>query len=356
MDHDQRSRLAAHMVKIGLPLGDAPFTRFSGGLANQNYLLEAGGRSLVLRRPPDGELPPGAHNMAREYAVLSRLHRAFPLAPEAVHLCEDVSVLGVPFQLITYVPGLVIKGDHHLLLEDPAQAAAVSAMLVETLVALHEVDAEQIGLGDLGRPEGFAARAVEGWGKRAQRLLEADGPADVIGDADGNPDRDATARLSDEIGAWLRAASLRQREPTLLHCDFKLDNMILDPLSLRPVAVVDWDMGTRGDPMFDLATLLSYWSQPGDPPARLQLAQMPSVMPGFATRDAVVQAYARARGVEVDDYPVFAVLAMYKLAVVFLQLHALYARGATDDPRYAAFKALGQELMVVAHDLRAEAR
>lgn len=332
-----RARLAAYLDKAGLPLDPAePILQFGTGLANVNYRLTAGGRRLVLRRPPSGDLPPGSHDMAREHRILSRLWRALPLAPESVHLCEDRDVIGVPFQLIEYRPGLVIKGDDRRPFEGrPDVAARMGESLVETLVSVHRVDPQAVGLGDLGKPEGFIGRAIKGWRGRGERLeLEA-----------------GTRRLLAEVGDWLAAQPIRARAPVLLHSDFKLDNLIVEPGTLRPVAIVDWDMGTRGDPLFDLATMLSYWTEPGDPPCMHELKQMPTAAPGFPPRTEVVATYARMTGVDVSDYPVLRVLAIYKLAVVLLQLHALYVRGAAKGDGYAGLADVAGGLLALAKDV-----
>lgn len=332
-----RVRLAAYLASVGLPLdADEPIQQFGTGLANINYRLTAGGRRLVLRRPPGGELPPGAHDMAREHRILSRLWRVHPLAPESLHLCEDRDVIGVPFQLIDYRPGLVIKGDDRSRFDGlPDVARAMSDRLVETLISVHRVDCAAIGLDTLGKPEGFIDRAIKGWVGRGARLEVA-------------PE---TARLLAEVGDWLARQTVKVRAPVLLHSDFKLDNMIVHPETLSPVAIIDWDMGTRGDPLFDLATTLSYWTEPGDPPCMHALRQMPTAAPGFATRREVVETYARETGVDISDFPVLRVLAMLKLAVVLLQLFALYQRGAAKGADYAELDRVATELLAYATDV-----
>lgn len=332
-----RDRLAAYLDGIGLPLeASEPIVQFGTGLANINYRLTAGGQRLVLRRPPGGDLPPGAHDMAREHRILSRLWQALPLAPRSLHLCEDRSIIGVPFQLIEYRPGLVIKGDDRRRFDGrPDVAARTGRMLIETLVAVHRVDAAAVGLDDLGRPEGFIDRAIKGWRGRAERL-------------DLAPD---VRTLTGEIAEWLSAQPIRPRAPTLLHSDFKLDNLIVHPETLDPVAIVDWDMGTRGDPLFDLATLLSYWAEPGDPACMHDMKQLPTAAPGFPSRNEVVAAYAKATGTDVSDYPVLRVLAMFKLAVVLLQLDALWRRGAAKGDDYAGLARIAAELLVFASDV-----
>lgn len=332
-----RARLATYLARVGLPLDDQlPIEQFGTGMANVNYRLVAGGQRLVLRRPPGGDLPPGAHDMAREHRILSRLWQALPLAPRSLHLCEDRDVIGVPFQLIEYRPGLVIKGDDRRHFDGrPDVAARTGQMLVETLVAIHQVDVAAVGLADLGKPEGFIARAIKGWQGRAERL---DLAAEV-------------RALIAEISSWLGRQSIRPRAATLLHSDFKLDNLIVNPETLAPVAIVDWDMGTRGDPLFDLATLLSYWAEPGDPACMAEMKQLPTAAPGFQSRNAIVAEYARLTGADVSDYPVLRVLAMFKLAVVLLQLHTLWMRGAAKGADYANLARIAHDLLMFTHDV-----
>ncbi len=313
-----------------------PARQFAGGLANRNYLLTINGQPTVFRRPPDGELPPGAHDMAREHRILSCLSQALSFVPKSLHYCGDKGVIGVPFQLIEYRPGLVVRGADMSLLQSCANAPAIlSETLVSTLAALHAVDARAVGLEDLGRPQGFVARAVAGWSKRG---------ALVAGDA-------GARKLVDDISGWLIRQRFRERSPTILHCDFKLDNLILDPATLAPVALVDWDMGTRGDPLFDLATLLSYWVEPDDPAALLQLKQMPTSLPGFWRRDDVAKRYATLTGIDLDGLPAMRVLALFKLGVVFLQLHRQFLNGAVNNARYADFAHVGEALLLLAKDI-----
>lgn len=328
--------LAAWLDGTGLLLDrDRPVRQFSSGLANINYLLHAGGRPLVLRRPPSGELPPGAHDMAREHRVLSRLGDAFPLAPRSLRLCTDTAVIGVPFQLIEYREGTVIKGDDRTRLDgQPELARQLGQTLVETLARLHAVDPATVGLGEFGKPAGFTRRQIAGWKGRAERI------------ADGE-----TRLVSSEIAGWLERQPIREQRPVLLHCDLKIDNMILAPDTLAPVAVVDWDMSTRGDPLFDLATTLSYWTEVSDPPVMHRMAQMPSAAPGFLTRAEAVDAYARLTGADLSSLLLYRVLAMFKLAIVFLQLHALWVNGATQDPRYAVFGDLARDLLLLTRDI-----
>lgn len=318
--------VAAHLARHGMTMTAEPPTRFTSGLANRNYLIHLESGPAVLRRPPPGPLPPGAHDMAREHRILACLPDALPAAPRSLHLCKDPAVMGAPFQILEYRPGRVIRAT---LPEDLAQKSLqLSETLVATLAAIHDVDTAALGLDTLGRPEGFLARAVAGWQRRGLAIADP-----------------RTTALLQHLGAWLEKNAVPDGPPTLLHNDFKLDNLILDPATLRPTAIVDWDQGTRGDPLFDLATLLSYWTEPGDPPAMHELAQMPTAAPGFLTREQAATRYAVITGRDLSAFRFHRVLAILKLGVIFLQLHALYRSGATADPRYATFGAVGDGIL-----------
>lgn len=309
--------------KFGLP------RQFAGGLGNLNYLVQLGGKPWVLRRPPPGELPAGANDMGREYRILLDLWKAFPLAPRALHFCADAGVLGAPFLIMEYRPGLVIGGSLPPSCGiGPAGCARLGTAMVDILARLHAVEPASVGLSGLGRPEGQLERAIDGWQKRARAACGAHTPASV-----------------DRIAAWLRKKLPAPGKTCLLHNDFKLDNIILDPDTLSPAAVIDWDMGTRGDPLVDLSTLLSYWTEAGDPPAMHSLNQMPTTQPGFPRRAEVVQAYAQRTGTDVGRFYFYRVLALYRLSVVFMQLHARFLRGEVVDERHRGFGPLSGGLL-----------
>jgi aminoglycoside phosphotransferase (APT) family kinase protein len=320
------ARARAHLATHGHTLEiEPPPRQFAGGLANLNYLIRLDDAPAVLRRPPLGELPAGSHDMVREHRILSRLPDALAFVPRSRFLCVDAAVLGAPFQILEYRPGLVIREHMPPDLADRAEIGArLSQVLLETIAAIHAVDTGTIGLDDLGRPDGFLTRAVSGWQRRGLAAKE-----------------DGTEALHAEIGAWLEAHLVPDGPAGLLHNDFKLNNMILDPNDLSPVAVVDWDQGTRGDPLFDFATLLSYWVHAEDPQPMHDMAQMPSVEAHLCSRADAVAGYARLTGRDMSDFLFHRVLAMYKLGVIFLQLGLRWRTGATSDPRYAPFSAIG---------------
>jgi aminoglycoside phosphotransferase (APT) family kinase protein len=330
------TRAGAYLAGLGHRLViDPPPLQFAGGLANLNYLITLDGTPAVLRRPPLGKLPAGSHDMAREHRILSRLPDALAFVPRSLVLCTDATILGAPFQILEYRPGLVIR-EHvpPMLAARAGLGACLSQVLLETIAAIHAVDTAAIGLDALGRPEGFLARAVAGWRQRGMAARE-----------------DGTDALHAEIGAWLEAHIVPDGAPGLLHNDFKLNNMILNPTDLSPVAVVDWDQGTRGDPLFDFATLMSYWVHADDPPPMHDMAQMPSVEAGLCPRAEAVAAYAKLTGRDVSSFLFHRVLAMYKLSVIFLQLGLRWRSGATTDVRYAPFAAIGTGILEFTHEI-----
>ncbi len=332
--------LQRYLAGQGLDLQIDPAPRqFAGGFANLNYLIRIDGGEAVLRRPPMGPLPPGAYDMGRESKILSRLHEQFPLAPRALHLCLDPEVLGAPFQITEYRRGISFRETlPPELAADATICAQLGRTMIDVLARLHRVNPDAVGLGDLGRPQGFLERAVEGWIKRAK--LAVDGWA-----------TDGINSLITELSAWLREHRVADGATGLLHNDFKLDNVLLDPQTFAPVAVLDWDQGTRGDGLFDLATLLSYWTEAGDPPAMHAMAQMPTAQPGFLTRQQAAETYAAASGRDLSDFRFHRVLAQFKTAIIFAQLHARWQAGGTDDARYAGFGELTEGLLEFAHDI-----
>ncbi len=331
--------MRAYLARHGMRLDDQPPPRhFAGGLANLNYLhIYLDGEPAVLRRPPMGELPAGAYDMAREHRILSRLPDALPFVPRSLHLCDDPTVCGQRFQILGHCrPGSGDPGNDSARIWPPVRTSvpACRRCCCETIAAIHAVDTEAIGLDDLGRPEGFLARAVSGWIKRGWAAKE-----------------DGTDALHKDIAAWLEANKVPDGKPGLLHNDFKLNNMILNPDDLSPVAVVDWDQGTRGDPLFDFATLLSYWIHADDPWAMHDMKQMPAVEAGLCQRRDAVAEYAKITGRDVSNILFHRVITMYKLSVIFLQLGLRYRSGATTEPRYAPLTAIGTGILEFTHEI-----
>ncbi len=330
--------LSRYLRAQGLEL-DAGFVprKFAAGFGNLNFLISIDREKFVLRRPPLGPIPPGANDMAREYRVLSCLHPAFPLVPEAKLFCDNPEVLGAPFLLMEYRPGLVIGATV------PSEAARVwhsdipvgqflGSNMIDVLAKLHAVDARACGLDTLGKPEGFLERTLRGWSKRAALSWDEDAPKEL-----------------ETVLQWLAGNRVSEtKAPTLIHNDFKLDNIILDPETLTPRTLIDWDMGTIGDPLYDLAVLLSYWSEASDPEAMHDLRQMPTAHNGFQTREEAARLYARASGRDLSEFTFYRVLATLRLAVVFQQLYRRHQTGGTDNRSFAGFNTLARGLLNVA--------
>lgn len=333
-------KLADWLQRLGHRFAaEPPPKQFTGGFGNLNFLLTMDGETCVLRRPPLGPLPPGANDMGREYKVLSRLWQEFPLAPKAHVFCDDPEVLGAPFFIMEYRPGLVVRDVVPPQLD--GQGVALSRMLMEVLADFQKVDPAAVGLDDLGNPDGFLSRAVAGWIKRFH-----------VAAKDVYADRQVPASAQALI-AWLQEQPVPDSKTTLLHNDFKLNNIILKPdAPTEPLALLDWDMCTRGDPLFDFATLLSYWAEPSDPKEIRELGQMPSTQGPWMSRQDVLDYYAKTTGNDVSDIHFYRVLTAFKLGVIFMQIYARFCRGTTTDPRIAGMGPTTDALFDFAHEVQ----
>lgn len=320
----------------GLPEGRLEVRQFPSGASNLTYLLKMGDWEGVLRRPPLGPVPPKAHDMERESTVLSRLNAVYPLAPRPYFFCGDESVIGAPFYVMERREGVVIDDSFPPGIEPtPQLCRGISRTVADTLAELHAVDPHEAGLGDLGRPEGFLERQVRGWISRYEKA--GTGEIDEV----------------EPLTAWLTKDIPESPPPTIIHNDYKLNNLILDPEDPTEVrAVLDWEMATVGDPLFDLAVSLSYWTEPGDPQELKSV--MPTVTseePGFMTREELMDRYAKTSGRDLSGMHWYLVFGYFKLAVILQQIYARWKRGQTKDPRFADFDRRVRTLIVHAHDL-----
>lgn len=321
----------AHYLKDKLAGADQPLTvhQFGGGAANLTYLLDYGTYQYVLRRPPLGPVAKSAHDMGREYKVLSVLHQALPQAPRAFLYYDGADLIGAPFIVMERRQGIVVRRSIPSAYASHPQATyQMSQALVETLADFHSVDYNALGLADLGKPEGFIKRQVEGWNGRWHKAKTEDLPD------------------MDTIYQWLVANAPATSEFSLVHNDYKLDNVMLaqdDPSQL--VAIFDWDMCTLGDPLSDLGSLLTYWTEPTDPPYMQLIAPMPVGNLGFMSRAELVERYAEKRGTAVHHVPFYHALGLFRLAVIIAQIYIRYQRGQTKDARFAQ---LGQLIPLIA--------
>ncbi len=295
--------------------------QFPGGHSNLTYLLEAGGREYVMRRPPLGPLAPKAHDMAREYNVLGAVHPFFPPAPRVCLLCDDPAIIGAIFFIMERRRGLVLRRDiPPEFAADPTFGARVSEAFVDCLAALHAVDVDRVMLG---KPAGFLERQVDGWAERWQHAQH-----------ETLPQMDALVR-------WLQDRRPASPPPTLVHNDYKLDNLMLhtggpgEPV--RVEAVLDWEMATVGDPLVDLGCVMCYWPEAGDPPVRRDALSDITTRPGWFTRAQIVERYARLTGRDVSGLGYYEVFGIFKIAVVLQQIYIRYRRGQTRDERFRNF-------------------
>lgn len=300
-------------------------SQFSSGFSNLTYLLTlqgaSGDRLLVLRRPPHGVTGGIAHDMARECGILAALHPLGVPVPRPVALGDEASVLGAPFYVMEYVPGVVLRGAAPELLRAnatalPERMRAISRTFVETLVRLHAVDVSAAPLAALGRPEGYVKRQVQGWSKRwaASRTKEV--------------------RAMDDVAAWLETHRPPERGAALVHNDFKLDNLVLTDDMSKVRAILDWEMATVGDPLMDLGTSLAYWVEADDAPIFRSLGLGITALPGAYRRDDVVRAYSEASGRDVSDAPFYLAFGLFKVAVIAQQIYARAQQGLTNDARF----------------------
>ena len=299
----------------------APMTveQFPGGHSNLTYLLRCGDQEFVMRRPPFGPVPPKAHDIAREYRILEAVHPVFPLAPQPFVLCEDASVIGSIFYIMERRHGLVVRYDEPPELADqPAERRRVSEGLVDTLAELHAVDIAAHGLTTLGKPAGFVERQVRGWSERWSGSQTSELPE------------------MDVLAAWLaKRLPPDPARPTVVHGDFKLDNVMLDARDIgHIVAVFDWEMSAVGDPLIDLGILLCYCVHTSTMSQRDALTSV-THRAGWFTRTEILERYAARARVDLTNITFYEVFAVFKLAVVLQQIFYRYHRGQTDDPRFA---------------------
>ena len=311
-------RLQAHL-KSRLQGFEGPLTilQYPGGYSNLTFQLEWTGGSCIMRRPPIGADIRSAHDMGREFRVLSLLRPHYPLVPRPLLLCEDPDVIGAPFYLMEKVEGTILRNRIPAgMTVTGSDMRELSIAAVRNLAALHSLDIASTGLERIGKPEGYAARQVGGWIGRYEKAMTDDVPAMTL------------------AGEWLRSHMPSEKPPAFLHNDYKYDNLVLEPGHPgRILCVLDWEMSTVGDPLMDLGTSLAYWTEAGDPDALKPFSL--TWMPGNLNRQEVVSLYAESRGIPEPDMLFYYVFGCYKVGVIVQQIYARYRKGLTKDPRFA---------------------
>ena len=293
--------------------------QFPSGHSNLTYSVQLGSRELVLRRPPFGSKVKTAHDMGREFRVLSKLHDHYPPAPRVLLFCEDASLLGAPFYLMEPIHGIILRSDVPPGLDFPPETARrVCESFLDNLALLHGLDCNAIGLADLGKPQGYLERQVRGWIERYQGS-KTDEIAEV-----------------EAISQWIQQHMPASNAAALIHNDYKYDNVVLDPNDLtKIIGVLDWEMCTIGDPLTDLGSALAYWVDASDPPEILETRWGPTSYSGSLTRAQLVQRYAQKTGRDDSNMVFYLVFARFKIAVIVQQIYYRYHQGLTHDERFA---------------------
>ena len=301
--------------------GPVEVQQFPKGHSNLTYLLNVGGREVVLRRPPRGakQIKAG-HDMRREFTVLTHLRPVYDKVPRALLYVEEAeSPLGASFYVMERVPGVILRNkppEGYAL--TPELMRKLSETFVDNLVALHAIDPAAAKLADFGKPEGYVKRQVEGWTERYQKARTDDVPD------------------MDRLAAWMRDHLPPQQPGVIVHNDFKYDNLVLDPADLTHIrAVLDWEMATLGDPLADLGTALAYWFEPSEAEVVGPLALGLTTLPGNFTREELVQRYAQKSGRDLRDVLFYYVAALHKVAVIAQQIYFRFKQGLTTDERFA---------------------
>ena len=309
--------------------GQPVISQFPGGASNLTYLIEYPGVELVLRRPPFGHKAKSAHDMGREYRIINQLKQAFPYCPDAYAHCTDESVIGSEFYVMERVKGIILRSDLPAELNLTVEGTrTLCHSFIDKLVELHKVDYNACGLGDLGKPQGYVQRQISGWCERYDKALTPDAPHWQL------------------VKDWLKANMPGDSPaPSLVHNDYRFDNVMLDPADpMKIIGVLDWELTTVGDPLMDLGNSLAYWIEANDPAPMQHMRRQPSHAPGMLTRREFVDYYAERSGIQIDNYDFYYTYGLFRLAGIVQQIYFRYYHGQTRDKRFATFVKMNELL------------
>jgi aminoglycoside phosphotransferase (APT) family kinase protein len=299
--------------------GEISILQFPSGYSNLTYLLTIGGDEFVLRRPPFGSKAKTAHDMAREFRILTALHPVFPYCPRPLLYSEDASIIGAPFYVMERMRGIILRRDLPPGFSlPPDQARRLCERVVDVHLELHSIDFRAIGLDTFGKPEGYVGRQVSGWIRRYRAARTPDAP-------DG-----------EEVMAWIAENAPKDSDrPAVIHNDYRLDNLVLDAEDpLRIIGVLDWEMAAIGDPLMDLGASLAYWVQPDDPPEMNLLRMIPSNIEGAMTRKEIVARYLERSNRPNQDLEFYYCFGLFRLGVIAQQIYYRFYHGQTRDERF----------------------
>lgn len=302
------------------PDDELQLLQFPGGASNLTYQININDRNYILRTAPKGANIKGAHDMQREYRVLSLLGDHFPYCPGVVHYCDNEEVIGRPFFIMDKITGLIPRKEMPVVL-NATENQQLCKNLVQVQVALHEVDYHAAGLEQFGKPEGYVQRQIQGWNQRYQNARTDDVP-DAL-----------------ELQSWLENNRTEDFHiPAIIHNDFKFDNVILDPDNPTSIiSVLDWEMATIGDPLMDLGCSLAYWIEASDPDPMQQIRMLPTIAEGMMTRNEIISYYCQLRNIHLKDFSFYRVFGLFRLAVIVQQIYARFVAGKTHNPKFSNF-------------------
>ena len=304
--------------ELKVPNGALQIRQFPSGFSNLTYLINFADKEYVLRRPPFGANIKSGHDMSREFKILTALKGSYDKAPNPILFEEKAEVLDAPFYLMERVQGIILRaGIKEENLPTPQQFKSLSNNFVDTLVELHQLDYKAIGLETLGNPEGYTTRQVEGWSKRYLKS------------------KTSTVKTIEKTALWLQENIPPISGASLIHNDFKYDNLVLTPdENLNIKAVLDWEMTTLGNPLMDLGTSLGYWVHESDPDFIAQNQLSLTSKPGNPSRGELASLYEKKSGKTLDNIEFYFVFGVFKIAVIVQQIYYRYTLGHTKDPRF----------------------
>jgi aminoglycoside phosphotransferase (APT) family kinase protein len=318
LDENKLKNFLLEQRLIGTVESELQVSQFSNGFSNLTYLLNIENKEYVLRRPPFAA-PKRGHDMGREYKVISKLNLVFDKTPKAFAYTENTDIIGAPFYVMSKVDGEILTAKEAAGRQVPPEMfKTISNTWLDTFVAFHDIDYKAAGLEDLGRPNGYVERQVTNWGKQYLAAATDDVPAAAL------------------VMKWMAENQPKQYDHTLIHNDFKYDNVVFKDDSWKEIAaILDWEMCTLGDPLMDLGTSLGYWTTAADPDFMKQGLQSPTVMEGNPSRTEVVQQYALKSGRNIDNLVFYYTYGLFKIAVIAQQIYYRYKHGHTNDPKFA---------------------
>jgi len=300
--------------------GKIAITQFPSGFSNLTYMIDMGGRQMILRRPPIGAKVKAGHDMGREYRVLKALYPVFHYCPEPLAYTEDTSIIGSPFFIMDKLSGIILRKDlPQELFFSKEQAKQLCLNLIDQLAHIHGINVKKAGLGFIGKPTGYVKRQVDGWSSRYRKAKTKDAPD------------------CEKIMAWLKDKMPQDTDhPTIVHNDYKFDNVVLDPNQPEKIiGILDWEMTTYGDPLMDLGNSLAYWVEKDDPEEIQMMRTMPTNMPGALTRREILDYYEKKTGRSTQQFDYYYCFGLFRLAVIAQQIYYRYFHKITDNKRFA---------------------